>query len=94
MAKSKNKFWLGAVVGGILGILFAPRKGKETREKLSEDADKLKDAVDKAAKEGAEKYKEVKAKAEPVVEKVKKEAKPYVDSLKKGLDGEKEDLED
>jgi len=29
-------FAFGAAVGGVLGLLFAPRKGRETREALSE----------------------------------------------------------
>lgn len=37
-------FGLGAVIGAIAGILFAPRAGAETREQL---AGKLKDLKDK-----------------------------------------------
>jgi len=52
--------------------LFAPKKGKETREQLSENVDKLKDTLEGAVEEGAKKISEV-----------QEEAKPYVESLKK-----------
>ncbi|MES2587325.1 MAG: YtxH domain-containing protein [Bacteroidota bacterium] len=36
---------VGAVVGGALGILFAPDKGSETRKKLLSKGEDLKDSV-------------------------------------------------
>ena len=36
---------LGAAVGGVLGILFAPEKGSETRKKLSEKGVDLTDGM-------------------------------------------------
>ncbi len=36
---------LGAVVGGVLGVLFAPDKGSETRKKLCIKSDELSDTV-------------------------------------------------
>jgi len=45
MADSGDRFMkglvLGGIIGGALGILFAPKSGKETREELSEETDKL-----------------------------------------------------
>lgn len=34
-------FLAGAAIGGILALLFAPRSGKETREKIQEYSDKI-----------------------------------------------------
>jgi gas vesicle protein len=36
---------LGAAIGGVLGVLFAPDKGSETRKKLMAQGDDLTDAL-------------------------------------------------
>ncbi len=50
---SVNNFLLGALVGGILGVLFAPQEGRKTREFLkliSEETLKdLQDSTEKSA---------------------------------------------
>ena len=64
--KKRGGFIIGALIGGVIALLAAPRTGKETRAKLKESmgggdlggfdlkgqADKLKDAVG-AGKESA-----------------------------------------
>jgi gas vesicle protein len=35
----------GLAIGGILGVLFAPEKGVETRKKLAEEGKKMADKV-------------------------------------------------
>ena len=40
-SKILTAFAIGAAVGGVLGILFAPDKGSETRRKINEQGKKL-----------------------------------------------------
>ena len=76
----KNRFLFGAALGTLFGFLFAPKKGKETREQLSENMDRLKVTLEGAAEEGSQKISEI-----------KENVNPYVESLKRGLEGEKQE---
>ena len=53
--KGLGKFVLGAAIGAGLGVLFAPRSGKETRKMLK---DKMDDLVKKAKELDKEEVKE------------------------------------
>ena len=75
-------FVAGGLIGATLGVLFAPRPGVETREKIKERAEeareKLRGAVetirDKAeglAETGKEKYSEISGKVRDSVDKIK-----------------------
>jgi gas vesicle protein len=75
-------FVAGGLIGATLGVLFAPRPGVETREKIKERAEeageKLRGAVetirDKAeglAETGKEKYSEICGKVRDSVDKIK-----------------------
>lgn len=69
---SKNgwgKFVVGAGIGAGLGILFAPKKGSETRRELKEKADEL------IAKAKDIKMEDVKEKLEEKINELKEEIK-------------------
>ncbi|ULQ50612.1 YtxH domain-containing protein [Flavihumibacter fluvii] len=45
----------GIAIGGILGILFAPDKGENTRKKIADNSKKLSDSILDTVKEGKNK---------------------------------------
>jgi gas vesicle protein len=47
-------FLTGVAVGGILGVLYAPAKGSETRRKLRESATDLSDGINDIISTGKE----------------------------------------
>lgn len=72
-------FIVGAAVGATLGILYAPDKGKNTREKLGSKLDnyrlKLKEYIEKLTKEqGKEVFSEAKSEGQKVINDAKTEA--------------------
>lgn len=80
-------FTAGAVAGFVVGILFAPASGKETRAKLKESAAKAGDA----AKEG---YVKIAAEAEKGIRVVKEKTNEGMDALREFIDKKKEELGD
>ena len=61
----------GIVVGAILGILFAPEKGSETRKKMTDEGKKLYDDVKDKFRKGKEKFSDLK---EDIEQKIKEKA--------------------
>ncbi len=55
---------IGAAAGLVAGVLIAPDKGEETRDKLNKKAKKYKKDLDKYAEELGEKAKNVKSDVE------------------------------
>ena len=86
--KGMGKFVLGAMVGASLGVLFAPKKGSETRKELKEKIDeligKVKEIDVQEVKENLElKINELKSELEDLdKEKVAKIAKEKAKQLK------------
>lgn len=87
----KGAVW-GVVVGGVLGMLFAPDRGEETRKKLKKLAKEYQEKGENAlliAKDGAKKakvkYHQYKEKADPYIE----SAKEKVSEIEKKIEKEK-----
>ncbi len=59
--------FLGAAIGGVLGVLFAPEKGSETRKRLSAKGNDLTDAMKEKVQELIEEFRN---EADAVKEKV------------------------
>ena len=66
---------VGAAIGGMLGVLFAPAKGSDTRKKITNKScdftDSLKDKFDEFVEEMVDKFETVKAEASACTDKCK-----------------------
>ena len=65
----------GVAIGGVLGILFAPDKGSATREKMSDKASDLADAVKEKMAQGKDKLSGLKSDLEEQLDKVNQKIK-------------------
>jgi gas vesicle protein len=73
--KVLGAIFLGAAIGGALGILFAPDKGSETRKKISKKGNDLTDSV-------KEKFDAIVDKFKKEVEDVKEQSKDFAENGK------------
>lgn len=64
-------FLNGVLVGILLGVLFAPESGEQTRKKISRRAQGIKDSYDEIAGEVSDAYSKVKTTANTIVGKAK-----------------------
>lgn len=71
--KLMSAILLGAAIGGVLGVLFAPDKGSETRRKISEKGHDLTDAV-------KDKFGRVVEKFRKEVDAIKEQANDYAEN--------------
>ncbi len=81
---SKVSFFLvGLGIGTLLGILFAPKSGDETREYLSKKADEGRDYAQKKARE-------LRERAEDLIERSKEIAGRQKESISAAVDAGRE----
>ncbi|MFW6137199.1 MAG: YtxH domain-containing protein [Candidatus Aminicenantaceae bacterium] len=78
-------FLLGTATGFILGVLFAPASGEETRKKIKNNAM----ATGEIAKENYDKFSK---EAEKSIHRVKEKTNEGVDAIKDFVDKKKEEL--
>lgn len=72
----------GAAIGGVLGILFAPDKGSETRKKISSKGNDLTDAVKEKFGEFVDKFKKEVETAKDQANEFAENGKAAVEKLK------------
>ena len=78
-------FLLGTATGFILGILFAPTSGEETRKKIHESAAKT-------GKKAKESYEKIAREAEKGIKVAKEKTHEGIDSIKDFVEKKKQDI--
>lgn len=80
---------LGAAAGAVLGILFAPDKGTETRKKIAKKtgdlSNDLKSKFSEFGESIAEKFQQIREDANEVMEKGKEKAQTIREEVKKNF---------
>jgi gas vesicle protein len=76
-------FMVGLGIGALVGILFAPKSGEETREYLSSKADEGRDYAQKKARE-------LRERAEDLIERSKEIMSRQKDAIATAVDAGKE----
>jgi gas vesicle protein len=76
-------FLVGLGVGALVGILFAPKSGEDTREFLSKKADEGRDFAQRKAKE-------LRERADDLIERSKDAANRGKDSISAAVEGARE----
>jgi gas vesicle protein len=71
-------FLAGAALGGVLGILFAPDSGKETRDRIKRKVREGKDEVDDFIDHAHEEWSKAKGKASEAANMTKDEVSDFV----------------
>ena len=80
MGSKVTYFLVGLSVGALVGILFAPQAGEETREFLSKKADESKDYAQRKARELRERAEDLVERGKEVVTQTKEQIASAVDA--------------
>jgi len=76
-----NKLLVGFSAGLLVGILFAPAKGTETRETIARRGNELKNKFNDLVDAIADKFDSLKSETEEMMEKGMRQAKSYQDEV-------------
>ena len=71
-------FLAGAAIGATLGILFAPRSGKETRERLAHGFKDAKEDLDDVIEKARDEWQKAKGKAKDAATMTKDEVNDFI----------------
>ena len=78
-------FLIGAAAGFVLGVLFAPASGKETRQKIKVQAVKT-------GEKAKESYEKISREDEKGIQVVKEKAQEGIDAIKDFIEKKKEEI--
>ncbi len=88
--RSTRDFLTGILTGVAIGILTAPRSGKDTRDKLTEEANKrsadLKDQWEKGVSQAKDTFEQTKSQVQQGFEQAKGQAEYMADKAKSDFD--------
>lgn len=88
--RSTRDFLTGIITGVAIGLLTAPRSGKETRDKLTEEANKrsgdLKGQWEKGVSQAKEGFEQAKTQVKEGFEQAKTQVNQYADKAKEQYD--------
>ena len=76
-----GSLFVGALAGAVAALLLAPQSGKETRDQLTDEADKLRREIEKYANDFSDKAKSVRAELEEKLRRTEAELRDVEDEL-------------
>jgi gas vesicle protein len=76
-----GSLFVGALAGAVAALLLAPQSGRETRNQLTSEAEKLKEEIEKYASDFSEKAKKAKADLEEKLRRTEAELRDVEDEL-------------
>jgi gas vesicle protein len=74
-----SKLFVGFAAGLLVGVLFAPSKGTDTRERIARRGRELKDKFDDLVDSLSDRFESAKDEADEFAEKAKQKARMYSD---------------